>query len=380
MNRTISRRHFALLLGGIPFVTAAANRATKNGVLGQRQVEAVERVLRRLVDGNVVPGIIYSIGNLSETLAEGAFGLRVVEPPARMEIVTRCALASVSKQFAAAAVFVLQQQGALSLDEPLSKYLPDYRYAREMTLQQVLTMRSGVPANDEACEAPINGEIDSSTLLANLDRHKLDFSPGRYFAYSNCGYDVVGAVVARASNMSYSQFIDEHFFKPLGMASSYALGRRDDSNFAQGFAPKGQGWKVESATAADSAFASGNLVSTVGDMQRWNRSLLDATVLTRQSLRRMFTVPTVGGTAHTHYAYGWFVEPSGVIWHGGTLTGYGTVNMLIPASGHAITLLSNTAPSERWKPGDVARDVYNAASLGPTLPPLVPRVRTTAPH
>ena len=157
------------------------------------------------------------------------------------------------------------------------------------------------------------------------------------------------------------------------------LGERADENFAQGYAPQGHGWKNEPVTAEDTRrFASGNLVSTPADMQRWDRSLLNATILSRESLRGMFAVPTSAGTAHTHYASGWFVEPSGVIWHGGTLAGYATANMLIPRAGHAITILGNAAPS-KWKSQETARAVYNATGLGPAIPPLAKIVRTTRP-
>ncbi|MFZ0917497.1 MAG: serine hydrolase domain-containing protein, partial [Candidatus Udaeobacter sp.] len=188
--------------------------------------------------------------------------------------------------------------------------------------------------------------------------------------------NVAGFVIARASKMSYASFIEENFFKPLGMTSSYQLGTRNETNFAQGYGKETHGWKPEPATPADKAFASGNLVSTPGDMQYWNRSLLNATVLSRETLKKIFTVPT----AHMHYASGWFVEASGVMWHGGTLAGYGTNNMLVPGTGYAITLLSNTPQNDHWKPADTAIDMYNAASLGPKLPPLLKRSRTTAPH
>lgn len=375
----ISRRRFAALLGGVPFATAAAAQAARAG-LTNRQRAAVERLLSRLVDNEIVLGISYSIGDSRETIAQGAFGLRVLAPAARMQPATRCALASVSKQFAAAAIFLLQQRGRVLLDAPLSNYLPNYIYARDMTLGELLTMRAGVPADDAACEASVGGRIDDATLIANLNRHKLDFPPGNYFAYTNCGYDVVGAVVERVSGMNYARFIAENFFEPLGMRSSYALGSRAAADFAQGYAREGGRWQPAPATTADRAFASGNLVSTAGDMQRWNRSLFDATILSRASLRKMFEVPTIVGRAHTHYAAGWFVEPSRAVWHAGTLAGYGTVNFLVPSTGYAIVLLSNTAPSDRWKPAETARDLYNAAALGPRLPPLLPRTRTTAPQ
>jgi CubicO group peptidase (beta-lactamase class C family) len=377
----ISRRRFVRMLAGLPFIgVATASATTQGSALGRDQIEPIERILRRLVESGAVPGISYSIGNRTETLAEGAFGLRVVARRTPMEKATRCPLASVSKQFVSAGAYLLQEKGALSLDAPLSKYVPDYVHADKMTLAQVLTMRSGIPAEDDKCEAPVEGRIDEQSLIANLNKQKLDFSPGHHFAYSNCAYNLAGIVLARVSRMSYASFIEENFFKPLGMTGSYQLGSRDESNFAQGYAKEAHGWKSEPVTPADKAFASGNLVSTPGDMQRWNRSLLNAILLSWESLQKMFTVPPVAGRAHTHYASGWFVEPSGVIWHAGTLIGYGTNNMLVPATGFAITLLSNTPQNDHWKPADVAVEMHNAASLGPKLPPLLKRVRTTAPH
>jgi CubicO group peptidase (beta-lactamase class C family) len=380
---SISRRRFVAMLATVPFsriLPVTASATAQSNSLDPRKIQAVELILRRLVDSGAVPGLSYSIGNRTETLAEGAFGLRAVDPRAAMETATHCPLASVSKQFVSAGAYLLQQKGVLSLDEPLSKYLPDYVHANKMTLSQVLTMRSGIPADDEKCEAPVGGKINEESLLANLNKQKLDFEPGRYFAYSNCAYDLAGVVLARVSKVSYERFIDESFFRPLNMTSSYALALRDEANFAQGYGKELHGWKAEPVTPADKIFASGNLVSTSGDMQLWNRSLLNATVLSRETLRKMFAVPTVSGSAHTHYASGWFVEPSGVIWHAGTLGGYGTNNMLVPATGHAITLLSNTPQNDHWKPADVTLEMYNAASFGPKLPPLLKRVRSTLPH
>jgi D-alanyl-D-alanine carboxypeptidase len=382
INR-MSRRSFAALLGGLPFLyaTSAAAKSGVGDALEPGARRAVEVVLRGLVERNVVPGVSYSIGNATQLLAKGAFGLRVVQSPVRMTAATRCALASVSKQFAATAIFVLQQRGALSVDAPLSIHLPDYKYADKMTLRHVLTMRAGIPADDEFGEAPIDGVIDDSTLIANLNKHPLDFPPGRYYAYSNCAYDIVGAVIARVTGKSCSQFIQETILTPLGMTSSYVLGARKDPNFAEGYSPTGNAWKPEPATPADRTFASGNLVSTVSDMQRWNRSLLNATILSRNSLREMFTVPQASEREHVYYGSAWFVEPHDrAIWHGGALSGYGTVNMLIPQSACAVTLLSNSKPGDRWRPQAAARDVYNAARLGPPLPPLAPVVFTTVPH
>ena len=176
----ISRRRFVRMLAGVPLIGVAAQstfvRAERTS-LGRSQIEAVESILRRLVNSGAVPGISYSIGNKSETLVEGAFGSRVIDPRTPMESMTRCPIASVSKQFVSAGAYLLQQKGVLSVDAPLSKYVPEYVHADEMTLAQVLTMRSGIPADDEKCEAPVDGKIDEATLIANLNKQKLDFPP-----------------------------------------------------------------------------------------------------------------------------------------------------------------------------------------------------------
>ena len=376
---TVSRRNFVNTLAGVPFLMAAGARAfalPQSRALTSAQKEAVEAILRKLVDSGTVPCVSYSIGNASETLAEGAFGARVLDPRMPMDKDTRCALASVSKQFVSAACYLLQQKGALSVDAPISKDLPDYVHGGGVTLAQVLSMRSGVSMEDEACEKPVDGKLDGAALIANLNKQKLDFAPGSHFAYSNCAYNVAGVIIERVSKMSYASFIEENFFKPLGMMSSYQLGSREDSNFAQGYGKEPNGWKPEPPTPADKAFASGNLVSTPEDMQRWDRSLLNATILSRETLKKIWTVPS----SHTHYASGWFIEPSGIMWHAGTLAGYGTNNMLVPGTGYAIVLLANTPQTEHWTPANVTVEMYNAGSLGPKLPPLLKRVRTTLPH
>jgi CubicO group peptidase (beta-lactamase class C family) len=395
-RRQVMKRSLAGLAGAAamtipPLTRISAQTSATSFDIGQRA--AAEGIVQREVDSGNVPGIGWSIGNAKETLAEGAVGFRVVSPATPMDAATRCALASVSKQFTATCVYMLRDEGKLSLDAPLADYLPDYRYASKMTLRQVLTMSSGISSDTEACEAPLGGRLDNTALIENLNRLELQFPPGcapppppfppcrgAHFAYSNCAYDVAGAVVAKLSGMAFGRFVEKRIFKPLGMNSSYQLGTRTDPDFAQGYAPDGKGWKPAPFSDADKTFASGNLASNRSDMQRWDRALLNATLLPKTSMEEMFTIATLSSGAKTIYASGWFIEPSGLIWHIGALGGYGTVNALVPSTGHAIVLLGNTTPGERWKPWEVAREIYNTTKLGPTLPDFLPLALTTVPQ
>lgn len=374
--RDLSRRHLAFGFSALSLLALAPAARARPFDAGQRAI--VERILQREVDNGIVPGIAWSIGDRSETLAEGAVGRRAVAPDSPMLLSTHCPLASVSKQFTAACVLLLRDDGRLSLDAPLSAYLPDYKYASRTTLRQVLTMTSGIPV-DASCEAPVQDRVDDKTLVANLNDMKLDFEPGAHFAYSNCGYDLAGVVVARVSGMPFDRFIEERVFRPLAMSSSYMLGNHRETNFAEGYAAQGGGWKPAPLTPGDRLYASGNLASTAGDMQRWNRAILNATLLPRATLKEMFTVPALGSAARSIYAAGLFIEPNGAIWHAGGLAGYGTVNILVPASGHAIVLLGNTMPHGRWKPWDVGREIYNALALGPAMAAFEQMRATTLP-
>ncbi|MFI5019791.1 MAG: serine hydrolase domain-containing protein [Dongiales bacterium] len=376
-RRQAMKRTLAGLTGGVAMTIPALAKLSAATPWSPEQRAAAERILQREVDSGNVPGIAWSIGNATETLAEGGVGLRVVSPAIPVDAATRCALASVSKQFAAASIYMLRDEGKLSLDAPLASYLPAYRDAGKMNLHQVLTMSSGISPDTDACEAPIGSRIDDTALIENLNRMALEFPPGAHFAYSNCAYDVAGAVVAKLSGMPFAHFVEARIFKPLGMASSYQLGTRADSDFAEGYSPDGTGWKPAPAMAADKVFASGNLASNPGDMQRWDRALLNATLLPRKTLDEMFTVTPLSRGAKAIYASGWFVEPNGTIWHGGALEGYGTANILVPASGHAMVLLGNTHPGDRWRPWDVAREIYNEAKLGPAMSAFLPIIATT---
>lgn len=376
LYRALSRRHLAFGFSTLSLLALAPAARAKPFDAGQRAV--VERILQREVDNGIVPGIAWSIGDRSETRAEGAVGRRAIAPDRPMRSSTHCPLASVSKQFTAACVLLLRDDGKLSLDAPLSVYLPDYKYASRTTLRQVLTMTSGIPV-DASCEAPVQNRVDEKTLVANLNDMTLDFEPGAHYAYSNCGYDLAGVVVARVSGMPFDRFIETRIFRPLGMSSSYMLGNRHETDFAEGYAAQGGGWKPAPLTLGDRLYASGNLASTAGDMQRWNRAILNAALLPRSTLKEMFTVPALGSAARSIYAAGLFIEPNGAIWHAGGLAGYGNVNMLVPASGHAITLLGNTVPHGRWKPWDVAREIYNGLALGPAMAAFEPMRATTLP-
>jgi D-alanyl-D-alanine carboxypeptidase len=375
----ITRRQFAAGLATLA-LTGGSRAAFADAALSAEQHTIIDRLLSRQIELANVPGVGCAVATPDGVIYAGAFGQRALAPAAPMTVATRCPLASVSKQFVAVCCYLLQQDGKLSIDAPLAEFVPEYALAREMTLHDVLTMTGGIPRDTEVCEHPIDGRMDERTLVENLNRASLDFKPGEHYAYTNCGYDVAGLVVTRVAGVPYGQFLAERIFRPLGMGATSLLDAQTDGDVAQGFERADDRWVAAPPTAADRIFASGNLISTLADMQRWDRALLQNALLSESSRRTMLTVPVLASGARTNYASGWFVEPSGVFWHGGTLAGYGTTNVLVPATGHSIVILGNTMTSEHWAATELAREIYNAAALGPPLPGYLPLIRTTLPE
>ncbi len=239
---------------------------------------------------------------------------------------TKFFIGSITKQFTAAAILILKQRGLIDLDKPISTYLPDYpRPAGDkITIRQLLTHTSGVPNYTDwpgvflRRTSPI-----SPTELMDLFKDKpLEFEPGTQFHYSNSGYIILGAIIEKVSGQSYEAFLHHEILKPLGMNSS-GYGRREAAHPG-----RAEGYTEESGILVDATpidfsvlHTAGALYSTVGDMNLWNRALYTDKILTRESIREMFT-PGPNG-----YGFGWFIDNNWGKWHGfhgGFLDGFYT--------------------------------------------------------
>jgi CubicO group peptidase (beta-lactamase class C family) len=299
----ITRRQFAAGLATLA-MTGGSRAAFADAALSAEQHTIIDRLLSRQIELANVPGVGCAVATPDGIIYAGAFGQRALAPAAPMTVATRCPLASVSKQFVAVCCYLLQQDGKLSIDAPLAEFVPEYVLARELTLHDVLTMTGGIPRDTEVCEHPIDGRMDERTLVENLNRASRDFKPGEHYAYTNCGYDVAGLVVTRVAGVPYEQFLAERIFRPLGMSTTSLLEAQTDGDVAQGFERADDRWVAAPPTAADRIFASGNLISTLADMQRWDRALLQNTLLSESSRRTMLTVPVLTSGARTNYASG----------------------------------------------------------------------------
>jgi CubicO group peptidase (beta-lactamase class C family) len=285
---------------------------------------------------------------------------------------TRFQIASISKQMTAAAVLLLAEQGALTLTDPVSRWIggcPDSW--TPITLHQLLTHSSGLGHWPEHPMIDLTAPMDPDDLIATFQQVPLCSAPGAGWHYSSPGYVLLAHVVQRAADESYREFLADRIFAPLGMTASFAGsppsagGSGDGSDgFAGAGTAGGPGGGIARGHAGDRHIPSyeldvvgmgaGDVWSTVGDLRAWVEGLR-AGLLTGGSLRQQWTpyVSTGFGSLEESYGYGWFLGPAGGRhWrsHSGHNDGFKAFLCWAPETDDLVIILSNqdgTTPEMR---------------------------------
>jgi CubicO group peptidase (beta-lactamase class C family) len=265
----------------------------------------------------------------------------------------RYSIGSISKQFTAAAILMLAEEGKLSLDDPVSKYIPGLTRGNEITIRELLSHTSGYQDYwPQDYVPPLMLEpISAEGIMDRWAKIPLDFPPGTKWQYSNTNYVIAGAIVEKVSGQPLLQLLSQRAFMPLGMKSvadtnanklpptdptayfRYALGPLHP-------APKeGRGWM----------FAAGELAMTAEDLAKWDISIIDQSVLKPASYREMETETVLKNGVGTRYGLGVFVTSVNghrVLEHGGEVSGFTAENIVMPDDKIAVVVLTNQDAAE----------------------------------
>jgi D-alanyl-D-alanine carboxypeptidase len=273
---------------------------------------------------------------------------------------TKFRIGSLTKQFTAACILLLQERGQLTVHDPVSKYVPDLPPDwRAITLHQLLTHTSGIPnyPGTPRIENTLNRTgATPREILEVVAEKPLEFKPGTRFHYTNTGYVLLGMVIEKISGVSYADFIERNIFVALSMKSSgYDFAGAVLSQRASGYMLAGG--RVNNADFIDMSipFAAGGIYSTVEDLYRWNEALANGKLLSVASTKQMFAVYPEAQLQGTHYGYGVVLaERFGkrLYYHGGGVKGFNTVIQRYPQDGVCIVILENLDPSSPWDVGD----------------------------
>ncbi len=277
-----------------------------------------------------------------------AYGLAKLEPKTPATPDMRYAIGSISKQFTATAVLMLAEEGKLSLDDKVVRWLPEPTRAREVTLRQILSMTSGYQ-DYWPQDYVMPGMLKPATageIAGGWARKPLDFEPGTKWQYSNTNYVIAGMIVEKVAGVPLLEFLRQRIFTPLEMTSVFdvdaaPLPPEDAGHYLRHAlgplrpAPKeGKGW----------LFAAGELAMTARDLARWDISLIDQSLLQPATYREMEReVPLAGGVG-TRYGLGVSVNMTDgrrVVAHGGEVSGFTATNVVYPDERAAVVVLTN---------------------------------------
>jgi D-alanyl-D-alanine carboxypeptidase len=316
-------------------------------------IEFIDRTATEGIDQQKVASYAVAVVKDGRLILARGYGFADLENsvPATAETVYR--LGSITKQFTALAILQLAEQGKLSVDDELTKFLPDYPTgARKVTVQQLLNHTSGIKSytNQRNFMKLARQDHSHEELLAFFKDEPFEFEPGVKWRYNNSGYYLLGMIIEKASGKSYADYLHEHIFQPLGMsATRYGNLRPIIARRAAGYTLDDGELVNDDPLSMTAPGAAGALVSNVLDLIKWHQALEAGQLLSAKSYEAMYQATKLADGTTQPYGYGWGLSDVAghrKISHGGGINGFSTMIARYPQDRLAVIVLSNTAGAD----------------------------------
>jgi CubicO group peptidase (beta-lactamase class C family) len=314
--------------------------------------ENIDRLMKSYYKSGQFNGTILVKKN-KDIIYERAFGLANREWNIENTVDSKFLMGSVSKAYTALMVLILVDEGLIDLNATINSYIPQYGGPgkNRATIHQMLTHTSGIPnhgAIPDLSKKRVRWIYDSDQYLELVKETSLKFEPGTGFEYSGIAYNLLAIICEKVTHKSFKELLKQKIFLPLGMNDSSHNGNLDiDSKRAAGYEYYLlEGYKLPSYISMDHCKGSGGILSTVGDMAKFNEECFDAQTLTAKSLYKKMFTPHVKDWQH--YGYGWWIDTIDVngskktlISHGGSTDGYKAYSTRIVEDQTDIIILEN---------------------------------------
>ena len=316
------------------------------------------------------PGAVVLVSKKGQIVYKKAFGIANLEFNIPMQVDNVFWIASIGKQFTAIAILQLMEQGKLSLQDEITKFLPDYpTQGAKITIEHLLTHTSGIhnfsgmrdPEKKLALDCTPQEVID---FFKNLP---MQFSPGTKWEYNNSGYFLLGYIIEKITGIPYPKYIEEKIFKPLGMASTlYASDKKIIKNRVGAYTLTNNGFLNTTSRNITNVYSAGAIQSTVDDFFKWQQAILSFQLVKKETLDKAFSRYTLKDGTKVDYGYGWrlgYVYENPSIWHGGLISGFGTMELYLPDQDVFVAVFSNC---DCYYPKDIALKLAALAMGKPT--------------
>ena len=322
------------------------------------------------------PGIAVLVSKKGEIVYRKGFGYADLSNKVPITPETKFRIGSVTKQFVAAALLKLQEEGKLQLTDKLSQYFPDIPRAEEVSLHHLLTHTSGIHSYTSRPDfiSKVTRPVNQAEMLAIIKEDPYDFNPGDAYSYNNSGYMLAGFIVEKVSGKSLDQYLKDAFFKPLQMNNTgIHTSALELENEALGYGKAEGSYSRDIDWDMSWAGGAGALYSTVGDLFKWNEALYRGKILSEASLKAALTpvvlndgsMPQTGGIG---YGYGLMMgsyRNQDVVMHSGGLHGFISQLAYYPQEEITVVLLTNLTPGEQHLDPNTLAEYYAWEKMGP---------------
>ncbi|MDQ6769587.1 MAG: beta-lactamase family protein [Gemmatimonadota bacterium] len=358
--------NFVLLsLAALAGLAASANAqsvTTPDAALAAK----VDSIANQVLQTTGVPSASVAVVRHGRLAYTNAYGAASLEPRVAATPNMRYAIGSISKQFTAAAILLLQQEGRLSINDPVSKFIPGLTRGNEVTVRQLLSHTSGYQdfwPQDYVMPMMLSATTPQS-IADRWGKQPLDFDPGTRWQYSNTNYTLAGMVVEKASGMPFFQFVRTRLLQPVGMNSARDFDVNPRTVDATGYLRYGLGpLRPAPDAGAGWMWAAGELAMTPRDLAAWDISIIRHSVLKPESYRALTTDVGLKNGAATGYGLGIDVAMQRgrfMLEHSGEVSGFTAENIVFPDDSVAIVVLTNqdAAPAAGAIAAQIAQSLF----------------------
>lgn len=334
----LRKRFFFAAVASIAMIACANAQA-----VAQAKDARIDALMSRY-DGDVAGASLIVVKDGKAVVRRG-YGYANLEEHTRAGPETNYRLASVTKQFTAACILLLKQDGKLRLEDPVRKWLPELPPSDgKITIRHLLTHTSGLVDYEDLIPEDRTEQIDDNDVLRLIaSQHKLNFEPGSAHRYSNGGFVLLGLIVQRISGMDFADFLKKRVFDPLGMEHTlmYEHGHGPEvANRAYGYTEENGKWTRTDQSVTSATRGDGGIYSSVDDLAKWDAALYSDKLLNAESRKLAFTPTDPLDDPDVDFGFGWRLSGD-TTWHSGESIGFRNVIIRWPKQHLAVVILSN---------------------------------------
>ena len=312
----------------------------------QTKEAKIDALLNNNFNSNTT-GATVLITKKGKTIYRKAFGLANLELGIKMRPENVFEIGSMTKQFTAISILMLVEQGKISLQDEITKYIPDYpTHGQKITIHHLLNHTSGIKSYTSMRKLfdIARNDMKPLELIHFFKDEPVDFNPGEQYKYNNSAYIILGYIIEKTSKISYAEYVQKNIFDKLNMTNStYASHTKIIKNRASGYQNK-KGYQNAMYISHTLPYAGGSLMSTIDDLNIWQKALTNNKLLKKETLQKAYTNYTLNNGEKINYGYGWnikIINNEVSYEHGGSIFGYKSMGIYIPNKDVYVVILTN---------------------------------------